>query len=140
MVQGLRSMVELGAGKGVTVTVEDFDAEQSPLSGMYGVQWFLKQIPGLGYTLDTGNYLYHRENVLDAYKLLKDWIVHVHCKDRAPEGNGSVQTGTGRIPIKQLVEALKNRGYEGYLAIEHFEVEGQENCMSGSAAYLRGLL
>lgn len=140
MKQGLRDIVTLGREKGVVVTVEDFDDVHSPLSGMYGIHWFLEEVPGLRYTLDTGNFLFYEENVLDAWELLKGKVAHVHCKDRALESNASVQTGSGRMPIKELVEALKLQEYDGYLAVEHFDVEGQEGCMAGSAAYLRGLL
>lgn len=140
MKQGLLDSVALGSKKGITVTVEDFDDVHSPLSGMYGIQWFLKEVPGLKYTLDMGNYLFYGENVMDAWELLKEKVAHVHCKDRQPQSNASVQTGTGYMPIKQLVEALKAQGYDDYLAVEHFDVEGQEQCMAGSAKYLKDLL
>lgn len=139
MVEGLSYIAQLGARKGVTVTVEDFDDMNSPLSGMYGIHWFLKKVPELRYTLDTGNYLFYGEDVLDAWELLKDKVAHVHCKDRHPQSNASVQTGSGRMPIKQLVLALAEQGYDGYLAIEHFDVLGQEECMRNSAQYLQGL-
>lgn len=140
MKQGLMDSVSLGCEKGVVVTVEDFDDIHSPLSGMFGIQWFLKEVPGLKYTLDMGNYLFYEENVLDAWELLKEKVAHVHCKDRQPQSNASVQTGTGYMPIKHLVEALKVQGYDDYLAVEHFDVEGQEQCVAGSAKYLRELL
>ncbi len=139
MADGLTYISKLGAQKGVTVAVEDFDDMNSPLSGMYGIQWFLKKVPELRYTLDTGNYLFYGENVLDAWELLQDKVVHVHCKDRHPEHNASVRVGSGRMPLKQLVQALEKRGYDGYLAIEHFDVPGQEQCISESAQYLLGL-
>lgn len=140
MVEGLAYIAKLGAEKGVVVTVEDFDDVHSPLSGMYGIHWFLKQVPELRYTLDTGNYLFYGENVLEAWKLLKDKVAHVHCKDRDPENTASVQVGSGCMPIRQLVEGMKKQGYEGYLAIEHFDVSGQEECMARSADFLKGLL
>ncbi len=139
MVEGLTYISKLGTRKGVIVTVEDFDDMNSPLSGMYGIRWFLKKVPQLRYTLDTGNYLFYGEDVLDAWELLKDKVAHVHCKDRHPQSNASVQTGSGRMPIKQLVLALAEQGYDGYLAIEHFDVPGQEECMSKSAQYLLGV-
>lgn len=140
MRQGIADIVALGRETGVVVTVEDFDDMHSPLSGMYGIQWFLEEVPGLKYTLDTGNFLFYGENVLDAWELLRDKVAHVHCKDRHPQNCASVQTGSGCMPIKELVDALKHQEYDGYLAVEHFDVEGQEGCMAASAAYLRGLL
>lgn len=43
----------------------------------------MKNVPGLKYTLDTGNFAFSDENVLEAMEVMKDYIVHVHCKDRA---------------------------------------------------------
>lgn len=135
MAKGLRDCVRIGKEVGIAVTVEDFDDIKSPLSCMNGVLWFLENIPGLRYTLDMGNFIYHGEDVLKAYELLKDKISHVHCKDRG-EGFSSVAAGTGSIPIASLVEKLKAAGYDDYLAIEHFDAPQQEKCMRKSADFL----
>lgn len=140
MAAGLSFVAKYGAEQGVTVTVEDFDGLDSPLAGMYGIQWFLQQVPELMYTLDTGNFLFYKENVMDAFALLKDRIAHVHCKDRQPETNASVQTGTGYIPFADIIEKLRAQRYGGFLAIEHFDVEGQEECMKGSAEFLKSFV
>ncbi len=137
MKEGLSYIAKLGQEKGVVVTVEDFDDMNSPLSGMHGIHWFLKQVPQLKYTLDTGNYLFYEESVLEAFELLKGRIAHVHCKDRQEEDNASVVVGMGYIPFEEILKGLKLLDYEGYLAIEHFDVENQENCMKRSAEYLR---
>lgn len=136
MAEGLSFVAACGAKKGVTVTVEDFDDRNSPLAGMYGIRWFLQQVPELMYTLDTGNFLFYGEKVSDAYELLKDRIAHVHCKDRNPDTYASVQTGSGYIPFGEILGKLKEKNYEGYLAVEHFDVEGQEKCMRRSAEFL----
>lgn len=138
MAEGLSYVAKLGKEKGIAVTVEDFDDRNSPLAGMHGISWFLEQVPELMYTLDTGNFLFYGETVLEAFELLKDRVVHVHCKDRSPENHASVQTGSGYIPFGDVLEKLKLHKYDGYLAIEHFDVEGQEECMEGSAEFLRG--
>lgn len=140
MAEGLSFAAKYGKENGVTVTVEDFDGLDSPLAGMYGIHWFLQQVPELMYTLDTGNYLFYGEKVLDAFELLKDRIAHVHCKDRQSETNASVQTGTGYIPFAEVLTKLNAQNYDGYLAIEHFDVEGQEACMRGSAEFLKKLM
>lgn len=136
MAEGLSFAAKYGKEKGVVVTVEDFDGLDSPLAGMYGIHWFLQQVPELMYTLDTGNFLFYGEDVLDAFELLKERIAHVHCKDRQPETNASVQTGTGYIPFAEIINKLKVQQYDGFLAIEHFDVDGQEECMHGSAEFL----
>ncbi len=140
MAAGLSFAAKYGKEKGVTVTVEDFDGLDSPLAGMYGIHWFLQQVPELMYTFDTGNFLFYGEKVLDAFELLKDRIAHVHCKDRQPETHASVQTGTGYIPFTEILDKLKVLNYDGFLAIEHFDVEGQEECIRGSAEFLHKFL
>lgn len=137
MAAGLSFVAQLGKEKGVTVTVEDFDDRNSPLAGMHGISWFLRQVSELSYTLDTGNFLFYGERVSDAFALLRDRIAHVHCKDRHPDTNASVQTGSGYILFGEILGKLKEQNYDGYLAIEHFDVEGQEKCMKGSAEFLR---
>lgn len=140
MAAGLSFAAKYGEEKGVIVTVEDFDGLDSPLAGMYGIHWFLQQVPELMYTLDTGNFLFYGEDVLEAFELLKDRIAHVHCKDREPETNASVQTGTGYIPFEEILDKLKALNYDGFLAIEHFDVAGQEECIRGSAEFLHKFL
>ena len=168
--EGMQYIVALGEKEGVIVTVEDFDDYKSPVSGMQGILWFLKNVPGLHYTLDMGNFVYSDEDVLEAWELLKDYVSHVHCKDRGeetdvvenclvsddtlmanePAGVGvqaagkklnkgllPVAAGEGYMPIAELIGKLKNVGYDGYLAIEHFDAKEQEECMKRSAAFLR---
>lgn len=133
MAEGLSYAAKLGVEKGVIVTVEDFDDNKSPLSGMNGIRFFLDRIPELQYTLDMGNFITNGEDVLVAWELLKDRVAHVHCKDR---GDVSVAVGDGYLPIAELVHRLRETGYDDYLAIEHFDADNQELCMKKSAEFL----
>ena len=45
--------------------------------------------------------------------------------------------GEGCIPIKELIYKMKEYGYRGYLAIEHFDAADQEAYMQKSAANLQ---
>lgn len=133
MAEGLADIVKLGIDAGVTVTVEDFDDAKSPLSSVNGLLWFFKHIPQLKCTFDTGNFIIHGEDVMMALEILKERIVHVHCKDRGEE---SVAVGDGYIPINIVINKIKESGYDGYLAIEHFDAHDQEMCMRKSAQFL----
>ena len=137
MKEQLSVMAKLGQEQGVVVTVEDFDDPHSPLSGVHGIHWFLQQIPQLGYTLDTGNYLYYGEELSEVIALLGNRIAHVHCKDRHAGDNASVAVGTGYIPFEKVLAGLKELNYAGYLAIEHFDVPDQDGSMRSSAEMLR---
>ena len=95
--------------------------------------WFFKHIPQLKCTFDTGNFIINGEDVMMALEMLKERIVHVHCKDRGEE---SVAVGDDNIQINNIINKIKESGYDGNLAIEHFDAADQEMCMKRSAEYL----
>lgn len=156
---GLREIVEMAGSRNIadtpiTVVIEDFDDRNSPIACVSGMQWFAEQVPGLCFTFDTGNFIIHGENIFAAWEELKDKVVHVHCKDRKISSDKPLQTqknatpgikecylpaavGEGCIPIKELVYKMKEYGYRGYLAIEHFDAADQEAYMQKSAANLQ---
>ena len=129
MVHALSSLAEYAALRGVTITF-----------------WFMEHVPGLRYTLDIGNFAFSDEDVSYAAWLLKDYIVHVHCKDRAESplvhgrfcrGLGQTPAGTGYLPMAKLLTDLEACDYDGYLAIEHFDAPDQLSFIEQSAAFLR---
>lgn len=158
MADGLREIVEMAgshniADTPITVVIEDFDDRNSPIACVSGMQWFAEQVPGLCFTFDTGNFIIHGEDIFAAWEELKNKVVHVHCKDRKISAEQLLQAqkketpdikecylpsavGEGCIPIKELVHKMKEYGYRGYLAIEHFDAADQETYMQKSAANL----
>ena len=146
MVHALSSLAEYAALRGVTITLEDFDGFLQPFARTYPLLWFMEHVPGLRYTLDIGNFAFSDEDVSYAAWLLKDYIVHVHCKDRAESplvhgrfcrGLGQTPAGTGYLPIAKLLTDLEACDYDGYLAIEHFDAPDQLSFIEQSAAFLR---
>lgn len=159
MADGLREIVEMAGSRNIadtpiTVVIEDFDDRNSPIACVSDMQWFAEQVPGLCFTFDTGNFIIHGEDIFAAWEELKDKVVHVHCKDRKISSDKPLQTqknatpdikecylpaavGEGCIPIKELVYKMKEYGYRGYLAIEHFDAADQEAYMQKSAANLQ---
>lgn len=151
----LEQLVRYGRDKGVRITLEDFDGNTSPCARMLPLKWLLEQVPGLGFTLDMGNFAYSDEDVAQGYELLKEYIVHVHCKDRGQEekyqaaeregrrrhcrGLACVPAGGGYLPIGELITRLKAQGYDGYLAIEHFDAPDQMEYIRRSADYLKNI-
>ena len=142
MREALTELVQYARQFGVEVTLEDFDDNRSPCSRMNELLWFMRNVPGLRCTFDMGNFAFGYENVMEAYELLKRYIVHVHCKDRGSEGSGlkSVPTGSGYIPVAQLVRKLKEADYRGYLSIEHFGDLDQLAGMEQSAHFLKAIV
>ena len=146
MVHALSSLAEYAALRGVTITLEDFDGFLQPFARTYPLLWFMEHVPGLRYTLDIGNFAFSDEDVSYAAWLLKDYIVHVHCKDRAESplvhgrfcrGLGQTPAGTGYLPMAKLLTDLEACDYDGYLAIEHFDAPDQLSFIEQSAAFLR---
>lgn len=141
----LSALTEYAAPLGVTITLEDFDGFCQPFARTYPLLWFMEHVPGLRYTLDIGNFAFSDEDVSYAAWILKDYIVHVHCKDRAENplvhgafcrGLGQTPAGTGYLPMAELLNDLQKRDYDGYLAIEHFDVPDQLSFIKQSAAFL----
>ena len=163
MRDAIAELTEYATERGIMVSMEDFDAFDSPIARMNPIKWFLTQVPGLKHTLDMGNYAFSNESAAEAYELFKDQIGHVHCKDRGEEkeedpeiwkglgvpfgeelahrrGLKPVPVGDGYMPIAELVKKLKDQGYQGYMAIEHFGAPDQLGFMLKSAEYMRELL
>ncbi|MBE5864166.1 MAG: hypothetical protein E7295_15185 [Lachnospiraceae bacterium] len=163
MRDAIAELTEYATERGIMVSMEDFDAFDSPIARMNPIKWFLTQVPGLKHTLDMGNYAFSNESATEAYELFKDQIGHVHCKDRGEEkeedpeiwkglgvpfgeelthrrGLKPVPVGDGYMPIAELVKKLKDQGYQGYMAIEHFGAPDQLGFMLKSAEFMRELL
>lgn len=162
MRDAIAELTEYAKDRGIMVSLEDFDSFTSPIARINQLKWFFTQVPDLKHTLDMGNYAFSNESAEEAYELFKDQIGHVHCKDRgedeeAPEiweelgvplgeellhrrGMKPVPVGDGYLPIAKLVQKLKDQGYEGYMAIEHFGAPDQLGFMLKSAEFLKTLL
>lgn len=152
MLKAMRKMCKYAATNGITPTIEDFDDVKSPIATAEQMLWFAERIPELKITFDTGNFMYSGQDELYAFELLKDRIVHVHCKDRSLEIKPGCEVkttvdgknmypsavGCGCIKMKKIIEHLKNCGYNGIYAIEHFGADNQLKYMEESAKFLEG--
>lgn len=149
MLSAMNQMCQYSNDKGVTVTIEDFDDVISPISTAEQMMWFTERIPSLKITFDTGNFMYSSKSELDAFELLKDKIVHVHCKDRTIISNGEeyklavdgramypAAVGSGCIKISEIISALNKDGYAGIFVIEHFDVKDHLKYIEQSAKWL----
>ena len=150
MLRGTELVCRAAEKVGVTVSLEDFDNVIAPFSTIEGLRWFLERVPALGLTLDTGNFLYSAQSVLDAMDALGDRIVHVHLKDRSlspVQGEEPLEAvdgqrlyasavGGGCIPMAKVLRRLKAQGYDGFLAAEHFGSLNQLRDMELSARWI----
>ncbi len=133
------------------VVMEDFDLNTSPFATLAGLNWLMKEVPELGFAMDTGNFVYSDEDALAGYAALHDRVVHIHCKDRGEEaevlargnrfnrGLSAVPVGDGYMPVEAVVKDALSGGYRGWFAIEHFGAKDSLSYMLRSAEYLRSL-
>ena len=146
MTEMLRGAVKLASEVGITVTLEDFDGYNAPFARVMGLLWFMQNVEGLRFTFDTGNFIYSDERMEDGFALLKDYLVHVHTKDRGVEDNckgfkfkrgmAPAATGEGYLPIGEYAKILLEEGYDGYFAIEHYGHPSQADAIVRSALNL----
>ena len=153
MLAAMKEMCEYAESKGIIPTIEDFDDSKSPIATAEQMMWFAERIPQLMITFDTGNFMYSGQSELEAFELLKDRIVHVHCKDRSLEENDGelkltvdgramypAPVGSGCIKIKEILSALSSRGYDGIYTIEHYGTSDQLTYIKKSAEFLERAL
>jgi len=114
--------------------------------------------PAYGAVPDIGNFLVVDEDPLEAVRELAKYAVHVHAKDfryrpaeppqtegRWFRSNGGCQMqgaviGEGDVPVKECLKALADRGYDGYLGVEHESPEDPVEGMKRSLAFLKETL
>lgn len=149
-VNGLRSLIEYAKTKNITVTIEPFDSNESVMPDIASLLYFGEALNELKYTFDTGNFIYSGEDELEAFEILVDRIVHVHLKDRTSQVvEGADPTvlpnkdkvyassvGAGMIQMPAILDRLNERGYQGYLTIEHFGASNYLQTMYDSVSWL----
>lgn len=139
MITAMQKLCAMAAARGITPTIECFDDARSPIATIAGMAEFLAAVPELRVTLETGNFLFSGDDILEAQYRFADRIAHVHLKDRflprlapdvAPAGDRTVAVtgevmypcavGHGHIPMDTVLRRLSGAGYDGVLTIEHF--------------------
>lgn len=150
------AMAELAAARGVTATIECFDDSRSPIATIRGMEGFLQAAPKLFVTLETGNFLFSGDDVLEAQQRFQGCIRHVHLKDRflpelSPEvkPTGEAKTaatgqvmypcavGQGHIPMETVLKGLEADAYPGVMTIEHFGVPSYAKAIEASITWLK---
>jgi len=160
MLEGMQRLVARAQEADLTVTIECYDNARSAIATIAGMEDFLKAAPGLGVTLETGNFLFSGEDILTAQQRFRGRVRHVHLKDRylpAREGGavpehlaaarpttsvtGEVMypcaVGQGHIPLEAVLTDLEKEGYDGLMTIEHFGAASYANAIRESIAWLR---
>jgi sugar phosphate isomerase/epimerase len=89
--------------------------------------------PQLRMTFDPANFIMCGVRPFtEGYELLKDYIEYVHVKDGLMAEQRVVPAGQGDGQVRELLSALKARGFDGYLSLEpHLSSAGPFSGFSG---------
>lgn len=72
----------------------------------------------LGVVFDTGNYVFSGIDTLEAYNILKEYVMSFHIKDVVLKYNIHVPSGLGDAHISELVDALLLNDFSGEISFE----------------------
>lgn len=89
--------------------------------------------PQLRMTFDPANFVIDGVRPFsEGYELLKDYIAYVHVKDALMAEKRVVPAGQGDGQVRELLVALRQRGFDGFLSLEpHLASGGQFSGFSG---------
>ncbi|MBV7328018.1 sugar phosphate isomerase/epimerase [Chloroflexi bacterium TSY] len=91
--------------------------------------------PYLRFAWDPANFVQVGEAQVttDGWPLLGEYVGYVHIKDALLDGGVVKAAGEGDGQVGELLDALRDSGYEGFLALEpHLAIAGHSSGFSGS--------
>jgi len=146
IVDGLRTLGEYGKAGDVAVIMESHgDVTDSPtlVEIVKGAN-----MPNVALLWDAHHtYVAGKEQPAATWAALGRYVRHTHLKDSKPEGSDVryVLTGTGTVPVREIVRVLKKGGYKGYYGFEwektwHPDIEEPEVAFPDFAARMREYL
>lgn len=98
----------------------------------------------MGAAADVGHWMRSGLDPVECLKKLDGKVIHSHFKDLNEFGNKKahdVHWGTGKLPIREVVEELKRQNFKGMLSAEYeYNWENNTNDVKQSAKNLRELL
>jgi sugar phosphate isomerase/epimerase len=141
----LRELTGYAEGSGVTVLIESH-GQVTDSATLKAILTAAGQGPALLWDAHH-TVVASKEAPADTFKELGSWVRHTHLKDSRPEGDGVryVLTGTGIVPVRDIVRVLAAGGYKGYYSFEwekkwHPEIEEPEIAIPQYAKVMREYL
>lgn len=67
---------------------------------------------------DFANFVQCHQDTLEAYELLKPYIVYIHIKDALWSDASVVPAGMGDGHVEEILKKIKDTGYKGFLSLE----------------------
>jgi len=146
IVDGLRTLGEHAKGSGVGIIIESHgDFTDSPTLTDILTRSAMENVALLWDTHHT--FVAGKEQPATTWAALGQYVRHTHLKDSKPDGKDDryVLTGTGAVPVRDIVRVLQKNGYKGYYGFEwekawHPEIEEPEVAFPDFAARMREYL
>ncbi len=137
-VQGLREICRLAEDRDVMVYLEAINRYESdfPVTAAQTVE-VLDEVdaPNLKVLLDTFHMNIEEADIASAIRATGDRLGHMHLVDSNRQAPGH-----GHVDLKQVIGALREIGYEGYLSFEVLPLPDAETAAADAARTLRALL
>ncbi len=153
LASGIKQVTEYAASKGIKTMSENHGFFAQDALRVEKLMNYVND-PNYGWLVDMGNFTCADEDPAISVGIAAPYAVYVHAKDfiiKPADGpnpgrfffrsrSGSYLRGTivgqGDVPVKHCLAALRNAGYDGYVAIEF---EGMEDCFLALEAGLENL-
>ena len=116
-IEALKPIVEMAAGHGLTVVLENFRA---PFDRTDTLKTILAAVPGLKVHLDFGHANIGRHSYDVFCSQLGKEIRHVHFSDNRSSDDHHMPLGVGNINWENAVQSLKATGYNDTITLEVF--------------------
>ncbi len=118
-VEELNILGKLAAEKGVKIIIETHDAFGTGKK----VRNIMKDIDNEGVAVlwDVAHSIHEDESIEETYAMVGSKVVHMHLKDSYVDNEGKEKhclVGEGEIPLKEIVELMKGKGFDGYYSLE----------------------
>ncbi|MBN1934782.1 MAG: sugar phosphate isomerase/epimerase [Anaerolineae bacterium] len=129
----MQAMVDMAAARGVTMLHEN----EKGIYGETAIQCadLHKTVKGDAFraTFDPANFVQAGVRPFDeAFPLLKPYIEYFHVKDALMADGHVVPAGEGDGQMRELMQAAKAMGYDGFLSLEpHLKVAGHSSGFTG---------
>ncbi|HMG86866.1 MAG TPA: sugar phosphate isomerase/epimerase [Terracidiphilus sp.] len=128
----------------IKIAIHNHGPEDKIFPSPHDVLKFVKNMdPRMGCCIDVGHCVRAGTDVIEAIKAAGPRLFNMHMKDLTSftAKESQVAVGEGKMPIRQIFEALTEINYPGWVDLE-YEVHGDDPMpgVTESFAYMRGVL
>jgi sugar phosphate isomerase/epimerase len=128
----------------IKIAIHNHGPEDKIFPSPLDVLKFVKNMdPRMGCCIDVGHCVRAGTDVIEAIKAAGPRLFNMHMKDLTSftSKESQVAVGEGKMPIRQIFEALREIKYPGWVDLE-YEVHGDDPMpgVTESFAYMRGVL